>query len=787
MKIAFATGNQMNIRMIPDELTFEKFAKQCSKPRKGGKHEAYFIRGGDMIESEDYKSSSGKKWGKGHFRKDEFLRAASVLVLDGDSSLDNPNSAPNPKKVHEFLIKRNINHFIYTTHSHNGSDKTKWRCVIEANYKKADLKPAITKLIKELNDEDIWLKNVKENSVWSQPWFLPTRSDPQDSHFQYYCHLSGGSLEVQGDSGGADGECSEAVDERSDVRPAERDSGTGNLEGMGAVSVGAQSRSLGDMLQSLVSGEDMHDPLMTLSFGMVKDGLPKAYVIELMKGIMELSPDEVKHSGRWQDRYKDIGRTVDGAFDRKIQEDTVTEELPELDFTRTMDDIDWPPGAMGELARACYRFSPHPYKLVSIIAALGLVAGVNGRKFNVMNTGLNVYITLLMPTGSGKNVIKDFIHSVLDDIDQLGQGSRFIGAKRYTSPKAILDKLNVNRSCISIQTEAGMLFKSSAGDQAGILRTFLDLYTCSGKYQYSDAESYSSIDNSLPALASPALSLINEATPATFESELDKRDSVESGELARMSLFKFVVEKPKYNTQREVPAKLSAELRGRILKMVNGALEVQSGEDVKEKIVDIDLPSGLFTKFSDECILEENKLMHEDSLRKAMFSRAPLKCAKIAALCAIMDGETSIRVEHWEWARRLFAFELSTIGHLGRTATGDSPVQFAMDVSMEFIYKIVSGKYKDPLKSVNAKLRRANMFTYSSLNQATRKNKSIQAAGYNGRDGLGEVLKAMVKDGLAIKLQPDQVTRYMHSVTSATQVFQLTPQGLKYMARIAAS
>jgi len=195
-KIAFGQ-TRYGVALTSKELTFSGFSDFCSKPKQGGKHEVWFLRGGDVERVESYTTTKGKKHGPGQYRCDKHLKSAGFLIIDGDSSIDNTESAPSPKEVHEALKKLNIKHFIYTSHSH--TDKiNKFRAVIpclfdlgslEANRK--SLKATALKIIADLNNAGIPIKHVREMNVWVQIWYLPTRDNPDDGLFEHYEYLEG--------------------------------------------------------------------------------------------------------------------------------------------------------------------------------------------------------------------------------------------------------------------------------------------------------------------------------------------------------------------------------------------------------------------------------------------------------------------------------------------------------------------------------------------------------------------------------------------------------------------
>jgi hypothetical protein len=64
-----------------------------------------------------------------------------------------------------------------------------------------------------------------------------------------------------------------------------------------------------------------------------------------------------------------------------------------------------PPGLVGAVAEFIFEAAPRPVREIALVGAIGFVAGIVGRAFNVSGTGLNLYTLCLAPTGTGKEAI----------------------------------------------------------------------------------------------------------------------------------------------------------------------------------------------------------------------------------------------------------------------------------------------------------------------------------------------------------------------------------------------
>jgi hypothetical protein len=411
MKITLFQGSEKNTTSgFIQEVTFDDLAEAFSECEKGGKHEDYFVRGAlSPIE-----------------RKDGNLSDVDLLIIDGDCSIDDPNSAPPPDELHDILTRWDINHIIYTTHSHKPPEKNKWRCLIECPLEdKIQLKATAHKIVEELNDEGYNIAYVKEMGVWSQPWFLPRRANPKDGLFEHYSYTNGRAYEAA------------HQDDKGSNKESRQDRASDDVQ------------SVEERIRQIQSGERYHDNLIALSWGDIKDGVARGKSIASLRGIMNGVPEHLRDE-RWESRYNDIERYVDDAIakidvngddDIDVESEIIIPDLPDDLFVDSK--LPMPPGLLGELVKSAYSMERYQYEEVALVSALGLVSGICGRKFNISDTGLNIYLTLIMGTGMGKDAISEFIEYALTNLsyDNVGQQPlSFLGPGRFTLVPKLLSR-----------------------------------------------------------------------------------------------------------------------------------------------------------------------------------------------------------------------------------------------------------------------------------------------------------------------------------------------------------
>lgn len=715
MPIAMAKGNMMNIRLSCADMSFREFGEFCSKPQQGGKHEAYFIRGVPVTE-EKYVSGSGRAYYDGKFRHDDSLWKADFLIIDAD------NSKADSIDTASALDKIDLIYFLYTTHSHS-ENKNNFRVVLPCKIDcKANLEMTALTLIADLKNAGLDIEYVREMGVWSQAWFLPTRDDPNDGLFQYYENMIGEDY-VQSRENRKEnchsGNSDSGVHGDADIRRS-------NTVGDRACSK-TNKQSIGELIEIMrVYGEGCHNAMLKYSHMLTSDGVAKKTVIVTMQGIMS----ENRHNDkRTETRYNEIERIVEdregiGAEIIPLRFQAKTEEKISA---RIVADIDWPPGLLGELCQSAYNFSLYPDKTISLVASLGLMAGIAGRRFNIGGSGLNLYLTLLMDTGGGKSVIGKFIRRVLNDSNIFIGGDIFIGSGNYTGPKAIMDDLLKKRCMISVFTEAGFMFRSRAGDKDGLTRSLLDLYGCSGYGCYSSGANYSSDKNHIPAIASPCFSLINESTPEVFLQAL--KDGAKTGEINRMNIFRL--ENPPVTSNRNHKFHVDPEILDRVKKLMTRAAKTQKDDD--PDITNFIITSEMYD-FADKIKKDALDYREDDYIRFSMMQRSAEKTFKLAALCTVLDinakknkgiRELNVSKEAWEWALKMYEYEMRGINDFFRVDESQEMFGIASGVVYNAVSKILNAKYKDPKLQPKPMDRKRNRFPLVMLRFALKNCRKV--------------------------------------------------------------
>jgi len=726
MRIAMAKGNIKNVKLSVGKMSFREFSAFCSACQPGGKHESYFLRGVPEHE-EKYVTRSGKDLGAGLFRHDSSLLTSDFLVIDAD------NSECTPKECHDALVFMDYIHFIYTSHSHSEGSNN-FRVVIPCDVDaKANMPDTAKSIISDLTKAGVSIKYTGEMGTWSQAWFLPTRDDPDDSLFEHYENMDGTQYDM--------------VKKVTRVKKV-----TQMTQGVEVVQGSKDDvDSLGSIADVIFNGkEGLHDALRKQIYMMTKDGCNKALVISTVQGMMMGCKDKVD-SVRWQSRYDDIPRLCELGSDVSAEEDFIGDVIIGGEEGSDVDMLDWPPGLMGALARSVYMYSDYPNRVISIVTALGLVAGVAGRRFNVNGTGLNLYVTLLMNTGEGKSIIDSFISRTLDEADIFSGAAAFTGARRYTGPKGLMETLHTKRCIVSVFTEAGFMFSSKSGDKAGLTRTILDLYGKSGASEKMQEEVYSDPKNSIPAVSAPCFSMVNESTPDIFLKAL--RGGTDTGEITRMHIFRVRAETHKLNRDKEYG--ISPRLGSKIKNLMSrcNATQRDDNPDASEFVVTEDM-----WDFTDSCKKESHACLEEDPIRSRMLSRSGLKAWKVACLCSVLNNSAEkgarklhIGEKEWEWAKSLHKFEMDGIEEFFEAGGDDDMYHVIKNIVLPKVVKVLCNDLNKGYASRALQLtrvdRKKSRLPRSMLRKLLKSSKGArEATGAYGKSGVDAIVEYMIEN-----------------------------------------
>ena len=785
------------------EVTFQELASEFSKVESGKKDGSYIVRGALTDNT----------------RKNANLKSSELLIIDADAATDG-ESAPDPKLLHALLKKRNISHFIYTSHSHT-AEKNKYRAVVHCDMPDKDaLDPAVVSIFKVIHKANIPIANANENSTWSQAWYMPRRKDADDGLFRYFEHFGSKYIPTL----------------TQDDTPAEKPLAKEDYEA-----------------KILALEPGLHENILSLSMKMVASGDDPSEVKVYMHNLLNKCPAEAQ-GDRWAERKADIDRDVDGAAARVADEGvntikkqheeeeaarcvqqstkhTSTELItakenrdilpliqghatrePQGDTTvymlRGMDipatdaelpeanelHVPMPTGLLGDFVRSAYFYQRYRSLEVAMTTVMGFLAGACGRAFNYDDPeeddglGLNMYITMMMDSGFGKESIVNYINELsfmFSEVEEIDVGM-FIGENRFTGGKAVNNTLQARPSCLCIMQEAGISWDSKSGDLSSTMQSFLDLYSKSGVKAHAKSGMYSNTEDSTAQLLQPSLSLIQEATPKSLKKAMLSREFVEKGFASRNTVFQ-VYDRPRRNKSIRV---MTEPLMNRLRYVLTLACKYNNEYKEYEEALSEGIEGGLAAPMSPpkvhKMFFETPELEKEatewghymddvvstfssiDPLRSIMATRAYTKALKFASLCGLFNnGNLLIKKADWEWGRAMQEYEYAT---LEKYSSGDSGLEEAAMKSVgQKIHRLLSNSSSSKNAQVTHREFDQRLVKISALKQLLNKNAVLRdladdAEGRNPQSGLEKVInylrreKHLLEKNLHYQISPVFIT-----------------------------
>ncbi len=334
------------------------------------------------------------------------------------------------------------------------------------------------------------------------------------------------------------------------------------------------------------------------------------------------------------------------------------------------DDINIPPGMLGELTDWFLSVSPRPVQNISIATAIAVAAGLYGRAYSVSNSGLNIYTVLIAQSGVGKEAINSCIGKLMHQMLAAGFGgfTKFFDFTDYASGPALIKSIaKSNSSFLNIYQEFGRKLRKMAEDRiegaAASLRTVItNLYQKSGQQSIISGIGYADSEKNVSCVDGIAYSIIGETTPETFYESLTA-SMMQDGFLSRFLIIDHNGDRPRanrfcdYNLPKNILKNLSAGL--------NKISACPSGTSYPVQF------DKLANNLSDEfdCYCDDQINASNVQSYRQLYNRAHLKFLKLAALLAVFDNPTKplVNIDHAQWALKMVK---STIHQLDQKITG---------------------------------------------------------------------------------------------------------------------
>lgn len=294
-----------------------------------------------------------------------------------------------------------------------------------------------------------------------------------------------------------------------------------------------------------------------------------------------------------------------------------------------------PPGLVGELAQYFYSTAVRPVQEVALLAAIGMLAGIAGRSYNISGTGLNQYLVLIAKTGTGKeaaaNGIEHLLAAVRPEVPMIDD---FIGPGAFASGQALIRVLDARPCFLSVLGEIGLTLQQLNDPRAPsavvmLKRVLLDLYAKSGWNKVLRSTAYSDSEKNTKTIRAPNMSFLGDATPETFFDQLSNAD-IADGLIPRLQVLEYKGKRPRRNRSAGHPP--SAELVKRFGEMA--AIAISTGNNnTCASIQTTPEALALMDSFDEEC--DDAMGGSATSGETQLWNRAHLKALKLAGIIAV--------------------------------------------------------------------------------------------------------------------------------------------------------
>ena len=430
---------------------------------------------------------------------------------------------------------------------------------------------------------------------------------------------------------------------------------------------------------------------------------------------------------------------------------------------------DWklPPGFVGELAEYFYSSAIRPVREIALAAAIGCVAGVVGRSYNISGQGLAQYLILLAKTGTGKEALASGISRMFTAVrNQVPMATDFLGPAVFASGPALHRVLSEKPCFVSILGEFGYTVQRLSNPKANaaeltLKQLLLDAYGKSGFGQILQASVYSDREKNVTPVASPNITVLGESTPSSFYDGLDE-GHIASGFLSRFLIIEYTGERPERNRNFNAPP--PQRLVDQFRDLVTIALTTASNNTCAPVSMDAEGQAILdaFDAFADNHIRSSRESIRE------IWNRAHLKTLKLAGLVAVGVNPHSpvVTKEVATWCCQLVESDclaLQAKFSAGDIGTGDSK-------QMNEVQRVVENYFKLSLADAEkhglpmSLLATRKYIPYMYIIRRTAGLASFRADKQGSTLALKRTIQAMVDSGMLVEInQAELLQKYQFS------------------------
>jgi hypothetical protein len=319
------------------------------------------------------------------------------------------------------------------------------------------------------------------------------------------------------------------------------------------------------------------------------------------------------------------------------------------------------PGLVGEIARWIMTASYTPREEFAYASALSMVACLIGPycTHGSRNGKMNLYLTLVGNTGTGKNEAIDGMVMLLNETDAKDCMQDF-----PASEAALRRQLGVTPNILIRVDELAHKLEGMQGNANGssMGRAILEAYNAA----YMPPKMYADSKNSLPAVDNPFVQILGGTTDKVWD--VVKTSHMEDGTLNRF-IFVCLSETPEYRYNSEPTSDVPKDLKDRM----NAFWRAGRMSDLVG-----DLPGyGRKVQYSPEikpAVEQLNRAIWDLQQQPFgnLYTRYVQNTLKIATILAVGDGSMQVSMKYFEQAQRFMKWSVTNTAYKIEAHMADS-------------------------------------------------------------------------------------------------------------------
>lgn len=297
-----------------------------------------------------------------------------------------------------------------------------------------------------------------------------------------------------------------------------------------------------------------------------------------------------------------------------------------------------PIGLVGEIAAFIEAKAPRPMRSAALIGALGFVAGIVGRAYNVKGSGLNEYFVLLAPSASGKEAATKGPEILLNAVvAKVPDAATFIGPGDVSSKPALHRyTAKSNPPCFAMfipefgeWIEPIVSPKASEARQS-LRKMLLDLSEKGGKGSVLRKSAYADSANNIEDVLSPAVTIVGDSNPTTFFEVVSERNTG-NGFFARFIILQSEDRVAPYN-EGHASVEPSAQLLEELASLCSQSLNLNHAKTV----VEVEISESAIAELADfRNTCDEGRDQAQDEYKRAVWGRGYVHASRVAGILAV--------------------------------------------------------------------------------------------------------------------------------------------------------